>query len=374
MLEPSAGVRETSHDESLCSRSRGVHLRWRHPAGVGRQNRYTSAMSSLPTDDAALVHTLLEAWSLGEVRGLERVTGGASHRVYRVESARGLAFLRVYQRADRARAEREHALIAHERAHALPAVALQVARDGSTVVEHAGNVCALYEAARGEQRRGAELNGAQASSAGAVLGRIHRALASLQDVGYLRWALNWDGPAWVERLNVVERAILTRPRPLTRELEEGDRWALERLRAQRAWLAHPDCVHSYRPLAAAQVVHGDYQDANLFFEGDRVSAVIDWDQAAVMPRSYELARAAGFMFRLEPARTLRFLAGYASENPIEPAALDDGARAWGCFADHHVWPLEEVYLNGNPAARRYIPHAPFRPFQQAWAELGAGSH
>ncbi len=31
--------------------------------------------------------------------------------------------------------------------------------------------------------------------------------------------------------------------------------------------------------------------------------------------------------------------------------------------------LEEVYLNGNDAARRYIPHAPFRPFRDAWAEL-----
>ena len=66
--------------------------------------------------------------------------------------------------------------------------------------------------------------------------------------------------------------------------------------------------------------------------------------------------------------------GYRSENSLDPAALEDGARAWGCFADHHVWPLEEVYLNGNPAARRYIPHTPFRPFQQVWAELGAGSH
>jgi hypothetical protein len=28
-----------------------------------------------------------------------------------------------------------------------------------------------------------------------------------------------------------------------------------------------------------------------------------------------------------------------------------------------------VYLHGNDAARRYIPHAPFRPFLDAWAAL-----
>jgi homoserine kinase type II len=331
-------------------------------------------MTSLPADEAALVRTLLEGWSLGELHGLERVTGGATNRVYRVESARGLAFLRVYKRAERALAEREHALIAHVREQGLPVVGLRVARNGSTVVEQGGNVCALYEPAPGVQRRGADLDGAQATSAGAVLGRIHRALSALPDVGYLRWKLDWDRAAWVERLNVVERALLGRPQPSAPELQAGDRWALERLRAQRAWLAHPDCVHSYRPLAAAQVVHGDYHDANLFFEGDRVSAVIDWEQAAFMPCGYELARAAWFMFRLEPERTQRLFAGYTSERPLDPAALTDGARAWGCFADHHVWPLEEVYLNGNPAARRYIPHAPFRPFQQVWAELGVGSH
>lgn len=328
----------------------------------------------LQAEEAALVRSLLEAWSLGEVLGIERVPGGATNRVYRVESARGLAFLRVYKRADPALAAREHALLGQVRRQGLPVVALLAARNGSTVVEHAGNVCALYEPASGEQRRGGELDSEQTSSAGAVLGRIHRALAALPDAGYLRWALHWDGAAWVERLNVVEGALLARPRPSAPELEEGDRWALERLRAQRAWLAHPDCAHSYQPLTAAQVVHGDYQDANLFFDGDRVSAVIDWEQAAFMPPGYELARAAWFMFRLEPERTRRFFAGYSNENPLAPAALEDGARAWGCFADHHVWPLEEVYLNGNPAARRYIPHAPFRPFQWVWAELRALGH
>jgi homoserine kinase type II len=123
------------------------------------------------------------------------------------------------------------------------------------------------------------------------------------------------------------------------------------------------------------VVHGDYQDANLFFLASDVSAVIDWEQAAFMPRGYEIARAVWFLFRLEPERTASFLAGYRQHTApgaaLQEAELEDGARAWGAFADHHVWPQEEVYLNGNDAARRYIPHAPFRPFGALWAELRA---
>jgi homoserine kinase type II len=321
-------------------------------------------MTTLPPEEALRARTLLEAWPLGEVLHLERVTGGATNRVYRVETATGSAFLRVYKRAERSLVEREHALIAHVRAQGLPAAVPIAACSGSTVVEHAGSVCALYEPAAGLQLRGADLSPGQVSAAGALLARLHRALAPLQDSGYLHWTLSWDGPAWTQRLDVVEQALLARG-----SAEETDRWALERLRAQRSWLASPECLQHYRPISPAQVVHGDFQDANLFFEGERVSAVIDWEQGAFMPRGYEVARACSFMFRLRPEPTLRFLHAYGAENELSPEALADGARAWGCFADHHIWPLEEVYLHGNDAARRYIPHAPFRPFEQAWAEL-----
>jgi homoserine kinase type II len=330
----------------------------------------TGPTNPLPPEEALRARALLASWPLGEVLRLQAVPGGATNRVYRVETATRSAFLRVYKRADRALAEREHALIAQVRAQGLPAVAVIAARSGGTVVEHAGSVAALYEPAAGVQLRGAELSPEQISSAGALLARLHRALAPLHDAGYLHWTLSWDGPAWVERLNVVERVIVARGLAGNESANETDRWALERLRAQRQWLASAECVHRYQPRFPAQVVHGDFQDANLFFAGEQVSALIDWEQAAFMPRAYEVARACGFMFRLRPEPTLHFLRAYASANALEPQALEDGARAWGCFADHHVWPLEELYLHGNEAARRYIPHAPFRPFEQAWAELG----
>jgi homoserine kinase type II len=319
---------------------------------------------TLPEEDALRIGPLLEAWPLGDLTRIERVLGGATNRVYRIESARGIAFLRVYKRADRGVAEREHAVIAHVRARGLPAAAPIATPSGSTVVEHAGSVCALYETAPGEQLRGADLSPAQASAAGEFLARLHQALLPLPDAGYLRWTLSWDGPAWRERLDHVEHTLLERG-----VRDETDGYAFQRLRAQRAWLAHPDCVHTYHPHFPAQVVHGDYQDANLFFAGDHVSALIDWEQAAFMPRAYELARAAWFMFRLQPEATRHLLRGYQSTSELSPAELEDGARAWGCFADHHVWPLEEVYLHGNDAARRYIPHAPFQPFSEAWSRL-----
>jgi homoserine kinase type II len=316
-------------------------------------------------DEHGQCRQLLDAWNLGQVTSIQRQLGGATNRVYRVQAGASVCFLRIYRRADPLLAEREHSLIAHARRHGVPTVAPLPARSGSTVVQVDGAVCALYEAALGTQLSNGELGSCEAIAAARCLGHLHRALQPLPDVGYVRWQIAWDGPEWIERLGVVERAL---SRHGLRD--DTDRWALERLRAQRQWLDHPDCVHAYEPRSSRQVVHGDYQATNLFFREGSVSAVIDWDQAAFMPRGFEVARACSFLFRLEPELTLEFLRAYQAANPLQEAEFEDGARAWGCFADHHIWPIEEAYLHGIHAARRFIPHAPFRPSREAWEKLG----
>jgi homoserine kinase type II len=306
----------------------------------------------------------LSAWALEEPLEISEAVGGATHRVYRVASPGKDRFLRVYKRPDPALAAREHALIHHVRRSGLPAVLPLQARHGDSVVVHEGIVYALYEAARGVQVSRASLTEPRARAAGELLARLHGVLRELPDEGYVRWQLSWDGPAWVERLNAVERALLARGLR-----SETDDWALRRLRAQRSWLAEAACPQTYTPACPAQLIHGDYQAANLFFDADAVTAVIDWDQAAFMPPAYEVARACGFMFQLAPGPTRAFIDAYVGVSGMSPAELADGGRAWGCFADHHVWPIEEVYLHGNERARHYIPHVPFEPFLRAWSEI-----
>ena len=291
------------------------------------------------------------------------VVEGATNQVCRVECLDRVVFLRIYKRHDRAMALREHSLIRHVRGRGLAAPLPIPALSGDTVVEIAGRLAALYEAAPGVQLEPGAMTLAQARSSGHALAQLHRATAGLPDVGYTERTFAWDGPQWVERLNLVEQAIRARGNGNT-----ADAWALRRLDAQRGWLRRPECPHSGFPRFPRQVVHGDYHDANLFFEADRVSAIIDWEQAAFLPRAYEVVRACFFMFRLEPRLTQAFLAAYRTSSELGDAELADGAASWGCYADHHVWPLEEVYLHGNERARRFIPHAPFLPFAEAWRD------
>lgn len=75
------------------------------------------------------------------------------------------------------------------------------------------------------------------------------------------------------------------------------------------------------------------------------------------------------MFRLAPAPSRAFIDAYGSVFELSDAELADGAAAWGCTADHHVWPLEEVFLHGNERARRFIPPAEFVPFARVWQQV-----
>jgi homoserine kinase type II len=307
------------------------------------------------------VRRLLEAWPLEGIFAVTEVLVGATNRVYRVDCADRVVYLRVYKRFDRAMAQREHALIRHVRGSGLPAPLPVVACGGESVVERDGQLAALYEAVPGAQIAPGSARFEHARAAGEALASLHQATAALPDVGYTPRTFGWDGAAWVERLNVVESAIRARG-----DGNPGDAWARRRIAAQREWLRDAACAHSAVSRFPPQVVHGDYHDANLFFEGDRVSGIIDWEQAAFLPRAYEVVRACFFMFRLAPRLSQAFLLAYRSVSELSDAELADGAASWGCNADHHVWPLEEVYLHGNERARRFIPHAPFVPFAQAW--------
>lgn len=304
------------------------------------------------------------------------VPGGATNTVFRVDASHGTYYLRRYRRLTPDGVRREHRLIGHARQRGVatplplalgekPAHARAIGWcEGSTVLEVDGVAYAVFEAAQGCQLEPCDINDGHAHFSGKALAFLHEATASHDGEGLGSWRLSWGKYEWLARLERIEQAIASRP-----VLSEADQWALDRVRQQEEWIADPDCPHACRPTSRSQVIHGDYQHANLFFDGESVSSVIDWDTATVMPRAYEVVRACAFMFQLEPSLTLAFLQGYRSACELTSEDLADGARAWGCFSDHHVWPLEEAYLHGNLAAARFIPHRPFVPFAQAWGEL-----
>jgi Ser/Thr protein kinase RdoA (MazF antagonist) len=123
-----------------------------------------------------------------------------------------------------------------------------------------------------------------------------------------------------------------------------------------------------------QVVHGDYQEANIFFtrepetEQVEVSAIIDWDQACYGPRTWEIVRVLDYTCELEPAACALTLAGYRTRQVLSQEELDHMARLYGLLNGHNIWNYEELYLRENERVRRYF-QKDFVPFTTKWERL-----
>jgi hypothetical protein len=105
--------------------------------------------------------------------------------------------------------------------------------------------------------------------------------------------------------------------------------ALARLAGQRAYPERRPAPDGHRTGGPAtqpeQPIHGDYQDANLFFDRGRVSAVIDRDQIALAIPAWEVVRALELVFGFEPHRCRRFVDAYRTERALPLTDLDAAA-------------------------------------------------
>lgn len=310
------------------------------------------------------LQSFLQQWPLGDIRSLREIVNGAVNRVYQVDCRMGTFYLRLYKTKERSVIEREHHLLEHLAAHNLPAVQTLPSRYGSSIVELDGQYGALYFQAPGHQLTTKDLTKVHAQAAGKMLAQIHKALKPLPDAGYRKYSLQWNLPGWLEKAHKIEEVILKKG--LEQELDQR---VWQRLRAQMNWLQDSKCEHSYVPQFPAQVIHGDYHQGNLFFQRSSVCGIIDWDQAAYMPRAFEVARVASYMFNLEPELTRYFLDSYKAINNLHDDELLDGARAWGCHFDHYIWAAEQIYLYGNLRAQVFVPTVAFEPFEQAWQRI-----
>jgi Ser/Thr protein kinase RdoA (MazF antagonist) len=208
-------------------------------------------------------------------------------------------------------------------------------------------------------------------AAGECLARIHAAFHTFPAERVRAKNLTVDAAAVLTSIPRIESAVEARA-----TMTAVDRSALEQLAGRRDWLAGNVSLAEDIPARLAAlpqwVVHGDFQETNLFFEGRIVSAVIDWDQSGLTARGWEIVRSLHLMLALAPAPCRRFLAGYRRVLSLPEGELQGAAACYGVLADNNLWVYEAAYLEDNPRAKRFIVPGPFVPFQRQWAEAGLG--
>lgn len=308
---------------------------------------------------------VLSCWAQTSERSeIQEVISGTVNSTYRIRSDETY-YLRRFKHTNNHRIKDELRLLAElsSSLHFIVEPCLNV--ENLPITLWKGECFALYPEATGRQVYSDEFDCTYAFNAGYALANLHLAMETTTQRSFPTIELSWSQQNWLERLERIIRAINS-----IKEPEEVDLWALERAQTQIAYLASSRSQHEFQPNTKRILVHGDYHHYNLFFDKNKqVSGIIDWDLLQYMPPAYEIARACQYMFQLDVNKSKAFIEGYLSKKNLSLEEIRDGAFAWGIYADHHIWALEEVYFKHNLSAKKFIPFKQFEPFLSLWCPI-----
>lgn len=190
------------------------------------------------------------------------------------------------------------------------------------------------------------------ASMGAHLGALHRISATIDTAGTVDLARHLEQPS--RTLTRVRRARLPRPAAWQRLRWKArkttfDRWIIEvmpELTRQADWLSRQPVPHDVGP-ADLIVIHNDINWENLIFdEGFQLRALIDFDNADVGLRPFEVGSAVVVLGGAAPEQRRTFLANYTD---VTGARVDEALVDLGMIARcvrSLAWSIS-VYLNGT---------------------------
>jgi homoserine kinase type II len=257
-------------------------------------------MATFRSLDPADVQEILAAFGAGDYRAHQPIAVGTVNTNVRVETAAGPLFLRVNEGKSRADVEREAAIVAHVAVRGVPTPPPRRTPAGVPFVAWRGELVSLFPWVAGRTLSRAEVTPVHAAAVGAALGALHRAGADVEDHSPSRYE-----PDEIEA-RLARVAALARP-----ELAA----AVDTLAPELANL------RSARAAALPQgTIHGDLFIDNVLFDGARLSALIDFEQASWGRLAYDLAvttLAFGFGrddFRAEIVRSL--IDAYVAARPV----------------------------------------------------------
>ena len=256
--------------------------------------------TSLSPEDASRI---TNAHALGPCLHITPVSAGSVNSNFFLVSEGGRHFLRIYEEQGTDGVEYEWQLLDFL-GRAGVAVPKRVTGTLPGQICVAGKPTALFEVVTGQDICGGLFDTARAQRVGATLAEIHQAGRAFP----VRRESRFRRDTLPQRLDVAEG--------------HGRPELVEPIATLRAMCAEVD--GGYPTNLPRGVIHGDMFRDNVFWEGTRVSAVIDWESASDGDLLYDLAVVFlawcyGDDFRWEEARAL--FAGYTGIRPLEPSEV-----------------------------------------------------
>ena len=304
---------------------------------------------------------LSKQFEIAHSLSLQPVARGFLSRNFVVQADTDKYFLKQYRFT-----QLESVLAVHEAkfffaAAGIPVILPLRTRQGEYFFEFGGRYWSLFPYVDGKHlQRGSFLTQAIESSA-ELLSRIHRSgkgatVSYVKPKPLVRDTTLFDKTT-EELLSRIGKSSMT----------EFDRLALETVKLKMALAKRHRQDFVKIDLPSNHLVHGDYQDANLFFDAEaRVSHVFDWELTRIIPRGFELVRAIEFICFANPEN---FKAVFSAENydkarcflqhyhyfyPIERAEFEVVWRARYFDKVLSLWVEEDHYLHDNPRVDPFL--------------------
>lgn len=306
---------------------------------------------------------VLAQWDVGKPLKVTDDALGTINRTWLVTTDRGRYALRLSGNEDTAALQRECDLVSRVAALGIPAVEPLQTTDGQAYVDVDGRLWTLSPFAPGSQTDRSEMSLEQDRGMGRCLGQLLEVLKSCPPDLVKRKQLGVDVGHTLAEIERYEQLIARYS-----EASEAEQYALDRLAGRRVWIeAHADEKTDGLTRLAVQPIHGDFQEKNVFFDdrGD-VVAIIDWDNARLAPREWEIIRTLNFVMNFDPVRCVVFAEGYREHAALDLPKLDRAAWAYGVKRTHDLFLFQEIYDRGNDRARRFLNPGPFVPVYDRW--------
>jgi Ser/Thr protein kinase RdoA (MazF antagonist) len=286
-------------------------------------------------DGTAAIRDVLACYGI-EGTSVRPIAGGRANRHWRVDAGADEFVLREYNalRTPAAIAY-EHEMLAHVDARGWPVAPPLRADGGSTTITAHGRTYALFPSLPGAP--GAYYDDERRRAKGALLARLHRDMASSpmreQREGFGRiWELDLLTAGTPHAtFNDMLRAFGQEHRELASAVR-SERYRSLRELSRLGYGDEPDVF-----------VHADFHNENLLFDGDRLTAVLDFDEVHRDARAVDLACSIvndcaepPADIATDPRATAAFVAGYAAESPLTDAEL---RLIVPLMRAYHVWLL-----------------------------------
>lgn len=281
--------------------------------------------------DAAALAEIAARFRLGPVESTEGIAAGTVNSNYLVRAGGATWFVRVNEGKSEEDVAYEAELVAHLAAAGVPTPRAAPADDGRGWARVSAGLVTVFPWIAGAHRRAGELGAADAAAAGRALGALHLAGRAFPRRRASQYAFERIVERWHGLPKGAGGELGAAIADTGRELEE-----LARLAGRRAALP-------------GGVIHGDLFPDNVLFDGPKLVALLDFEQASDGTFGYDLAVclcAWCYGDDFDPARAAALCAGYQEVRPLEPA---ERAGLWvesrAAAARFTVTRITDVHLN-----------------------------